>query len=380
MAKTGIGLIGCGKRLQGVVNGLLKAYSEDIEIRALCDSDPESITESREKFNPDAREYTDYTDLVTDNRIQWVMIGSWNCFHREHAVAALEAGKHVFCEKPLATTIKDCVAMKEAWEKSGLMFNIGFTLRYSPHYRKIVEIIQSGEIGDIISMEFNETLDFNHGGFIMKDWRRLTANSGTHLLEKCCHDIDLVNWITGSRARRVASFGDRNFFHPENQAFAQGLGSNRDGKGAYMTWRNRKQISPFTSDKDVVDNQVAIIEYENNIRATFHTNTNTIIPERRMYICGSRGTLRADVMTGQIEHQRIGFDTERCKLNPIKGSGHGGGDVVLVRELGESMLQDTPPSAGLLDGLNSAVTCFGIDQAMESGCVFDLKEYWDRIF
>ncbi len=51
-------------------------------------------------------------------------------------------------------------------------------------------------------MEFNETLDFNHGGYIMGDWRRLQRYSGTHLLEKCCHDIDLVNWITGSLAGR----------------------------------------------------------------------------------------------------------------------------------------------------------------------------------
>ena len=64
----------------------------------------------------------------------------------------------------------------------------------------------------MISMEFNETLGFNHGGFIMGDWRRLTENSGTHLLEKCCHDIDLVNWMLESIPVKVASFGGVNFF------------------------------------------------------------------------------------------------------------------------------------------------------------------------
>jgi len=87
---------------------------------------------------------------------------------------------------------------------TGRLFNIGLTLRYSPHYRKIKQLLESGAVGDIISMEFNETLDFNHGGYIMGNWRRLREYAGTHLLEKCCHDIDLVNWMVGSRARHVS--------------------------------------------------------------------------------------------------------------------------------------------------------------------------------
>ena len=109
----------------------------------------------------------------------------------------------MFCQKPLATTLADCLAMREAWQASGRMFIIGFSLRYAPHYRKIKELLDQGAVGRIVSMEFNETLDFNHGGYIMGDWRRLQRYSGTHLLEKCCHDIDLVNWIMGSLAARA---------------------------------------------------------------------------------------------------------------------------------------------------------------------------------
>jgi len=105
----------------------------------------------------------------------------------------------------LATTVEDCVAMRDAWKASGKQFIIGFTLRFSPHYRKIKELLDEGIVGDIISMEFNETLDFNHGAWIHDDWRSETKYAGTHLLEKCSHDVDLVNWMIDSRASRVAA-------------------------------------------------------------------------------------------------------------------------------------------------------------------------------
>src|SRR5206468_7637583 len=136
--------------------------------------------------------------MLADPSVSWIMIGSPNNLHCKHAVAALRAGKHVFCEKPLATTLDDCLAIRDAVHASGRQFVVGFTLRYSPFYREVQRLVASGTIGKLISFEFNETLEFNHGGYIHGDWRRLTRLSGGHLLEKCCHDIDIANWIVGS--------------------------------------------------------------------------------------------------------------------------------------------------------------------------------------
>ena len=147
------------------------------------------------------------------------MIASWNCQHREQTVAAFEAGKHVFCQKPLALTVGECVEMLDAWKKSGKMFNIGFTLRYSPHYRKINEIIASGKIGQVISMEFNETLEFNHGGYIMGDWSRLIKNAGSHL--------------------------------PKNVHRMAKSGKSKYGETAHMAWKAPDESNPFTCDKDI---------------------------------------------------------------------------------------------------------------------------------
>jgi predicted dehydrogenase len=311
--------------------------------------------------------------------VQWVMIASWNCHHYDQTMAAFEAGKHVFCQKPLALSVEECVDIHHVWKQNELIFNIGFTLRYSSHYRKLQQIIANGHIGEVISMEFNETLDFNHGGYIMGDWRRLRKNAGSHLLEKCCHDIDLANWMVNSVARRVASFGGLNFFIPENAFHIDRIGTQNNGKAAYSTWDGLVGLDPFLSDKDIIDNQVVILEYENGVRATFHTNCNAAIPERRMYILGTEGAIRANLLTGDIHLQRIGFDTEIENESMGIQDGHGNGDKIIAEELADTMLHNTTPSVGLMEGLISTLTCIAIDAAMDTGTVVDLGTYWNKI-
>ncbi|MCG3147188.1 MAG: Inositol 2-dehydrogenase/D-chiro-inositol 3-dehydrogenase [Verrucomicrobiae bacterium] len=371
-------MIGAGSAGRGVASLLLKKDAR-LQIRGIFDPDPRSVKAAVKLAGKQATVYPDHQSLLAAPDINWVMIASWNCFHRDQVIDAFRAGKDVFCQKPLATNLADCLDMYRTWRQSGKMFNIGFTLRYSPHYRAIRRLLDEKVIGDIISMEFNETIDFNHGGYIMGDWRRLTKYAGTHLLEKCCHDIDLANWMTGSRARRVASFGGLNFYLPKNKRHSRRLGKNKDGKKAYYTWGGLVGLNPFTSVKDIVDNQVAIIEYENGVRATFHANCHAGISERRMYILGSEGAIRADVFAGTIELRRVGFDEPLQRLDAGASGGHGGGDEVLATELADSMLKRRPPATGMDDAFASAATCFAIDQAMNSNRVVEVGAYWKKL-
>jgi len=378
MKKINIGAIGCGGMGLIIIQELLKV-DKRLNLYGIFDPDERSVKKTLEAITPKPKVYDSYQSLVAEPEIDWVMIASWNCYHKEQTIAAFDAGKNVFCQKPLATNIDDCKEMFDAWKKSKKLFNIGFTLRYSPHYRKIKQLLDEGGVGDIISMEFNETLDFNHGGYIHGDWRRLRKFAGTHLLEKCCHDIDLVNWMVKSRAQRVASFGGNDFFIPENQKHIKRIGKNSNGKDAYQLWGGLIAKNPFTSDKDIVDNQVAIIEFQNNVRATFHTNCNAAIPERRMYILGTEGAIRADVLTGKIQIKKIGFDTQLEDVSSGASGGHGGGDQILVAELAESMLTGKQPAVGLKEGLEASVTSFAIDDALDSGKVIDVMPYWEKV-
>jgi len=373
-----IGVIGCGQMGMDIVRRVV-GCNPQLRVVALYDPDKNSLDRAQSELTSSPVLCSSYHKIMEMSNVQWVMIASWNSYHREQTVSAFEAGKHVFCQKPLAINMDEVIQMWNVWKQSGKMFNLGFTLRYSPHYRKIKQLISNGHIGQIVSMEFNETLDFNHGGYIMGDWRRLRKHAGTHMLEKTSHDIDLANWMVETVAKRVASFGDLNFFKPENSYLVKQLSTNKDGKAAYSAMSGPNSLDPFHSDKDIVDNQVVILEYENGVRATFHTNCNAAIPERRMYILGTEGAILADVLTGKIFIKRIGFDTQIKDESTGAKGGHGDGDEVLAKELAESMLNQTPPSVGLMEGLTSAVTCFAIDEAMDNGVVVDVDNYWNKI-
>lgn len=376
--QANIGLIGCGGMARILTQELLHGRPQ-LRVTALYDPDKNATRAMRDTLTPQARVCRSHEELSASPDVDWVLIASWNCFHKEQAVAAFKAGKHVFCQKPIALSLNDCLAIRNAQRRSGKMFTTGFTLRYSPHYRALRQLIEEGAVGELVSFEFNETLDFNHGGYIMANWRRLRENAGTHLLEKCCHDIDLANWMTGARARRVASFGGLNFFTPKNQRHVERIGKNGAGRFGYRVSPPSDTINPFTCRKDIFDNQVAIIEYENGVRATFHTNCNAGIPERRMYILGTEGAIRANVLTGEIETRRIGFETQTRRVDAGVQGGHGGGDEILAQELADSMLHGRPPAAGLEEGLTSAVTCFAIDRAADTGRVVDLTPWWARV-
>ena len=375
---VGIGIIGCGSRAACVMQHTLK-LSNRLTIRGLYDPNPQAINDYHQRFNCDeAQTYDSEESLCAAQDIDWVIIGSPNAHHARHAITAMEAGKHVFCEKPLATTLEDCLAMRNAMQRTERQFYFGLVLRHAWMYRRIKQLIDEGVIGDMLSFEFNETLGFNHGGFIHQDWRCRRAIAGTHLLEKCCHDIDIANWLIGSRVYRVASFGGLNFFVPNNAHHIQRIGPSPTGRKAFGDWPQDNMQSPFHDDKDIIDNQVAILEYQNHVRAVFHTNCMAGIPERRLYMVDTEGALRADLRMGRIETQRVGWDVPRMVYTGAGGN-HGGGDDAMGRHLCDSMLEGAAPLATMSDGINAAVTCFGIDRAMDTAQVVDMQQWWKQV-
>ncbi len=374
-----IGVIGCGGRIHGLLS-LWKRLGEEVEITALCDTNEGAIERYRDSFKcPEAKGYSDYHELLKHDEISWVIIGSINSVHAEQCIASFKAGKDVFCEKPIAVTLEQCRDLKAAQEEYGRKLMVGFTLRYTPHYNKIKELLSAGAVGNILSLEFNETLAFNHGGYIAGNWRRLNEFGGSHILEKCSHDVDVCNWMVESRASKVASFGGLDFFTPENAHHVERVGKSKDGKQAYCTWHRDGDINPFTADKDIIDNQVCIIEFENKVRATFHTNLHSAIPERRIYINGTEGSLRADMCTGKIEVAKIGWDSAIEEHVGEHKGGHGGGDEILVEHLYKMMAEDAPSLTSLDAGIDAAVTCFGFQDAMDNGTIIDMRSYWETL-
>lgn len=375
MATKAVTVIGMGERA-GIVRWLLE--NRDLSIAAVYDPDQGRAAEALKHWqSPDSEICDSYEQAIRRDDVDWVMIFSPNAFHKEHILCAFDAGKHVFCEKPLATTIEDCQEIYTAHQKSGLTFATGFVLRYAPLYRKLKELLDQGYIGKILSIDANENIAPGHGAYIMKNWRRHTALSGPHILEKCCHDLDLLNWFCQSVPSRIASFGGRNFFVPENKDFHERF-QDENGTSLFKgDWLDPQAVAcAFTSEKDLMDNQVAILEYRNQIRVMFQATMSNAIPERRMYLSGTEGTLIAELYSGVLTGKRIGGELETFEL---PGGGHGGGDAVQLAELYETMTEGVPPKCSGDEGLESAVVALGIEDAKDRGQVLDMEPIWKKL-
>ena len=375
MEKIRVAVLACGRRARKVVGNLLNDSARQVEIAALYDPDPAEIEYAKEMWEtPDAAACASVQEAIDFPGVTWVMVFSPNAFHHDQILAAFKAGKHVFSEKPIGTTIDDCVEIYEAYKASGRLFATGFVLRYAPIYQRVKEMLDSGKFGKLLSICAEENIPPYHGGYIMANWRRNTAVSGPHILEKCCHDLDLINWFCNSKASVVASFGGRDFYLPENDYMIQ-----KYGKLTFGKWRDpHAQPSPFTSDKDLMDNQVAIFEYRNHVRVQFQCTMCNALPRRRMYLSCTEGTIILELYDRQIKYRMVGSDEENC-ITFKSADGHGGGDAYIMKELFHTMTTGDEPKCSGSEGLESAILALGIDQAARTRSIVDLEPVWKKL-
>ena len=372
-----IGIIGAG--LRSAVTKLLFENDSCLRLKGIFDPDRKRAKERVEMLGfPDATICESSEELTSSPEIDWIMIFSPNRCHAEHILAALNNNKHVFTEKPMATTMEDCENIFKAHIKSKCLLATGFVLRYAPIYRKAKELLIAGAIGKILSIDANENLSVELGSFIMRNWRRKREQAGPYLLEKCCHDLDLLNWFTDSVPSKVASFGGLDFFLPENADMEKKY-TGKNGTNPFTAIPDSHGAdSPFTSDKDIIDNQVAILEYRNNVRVMFQSVLSNAIHERRMYIAGAEGTMILELFSGKIIVKKIGDESKQIFETKV-GDGHGGGDQIIMHELYEAMCGNIPPKSSGTQGLESAIVALAIDKARNDGVVFDLEPIWQGL-
>lgn len=400
-----IGAIGVGSRLRRLIALMLQQQGDEYLFIAAADEAPEALEATKELFSTFQPKHApvllaDYRELLAMRDIEWVMIGSRNHLHVSHVCDSFEAGKHVFCEKPLAISVDECVKIRDCQTKfkrtllgpdashsgvsavgenhlSGaiqepLLFATGFVLRHSLLYSNIYRIVREEQLlGKLVSVEANETLHPAHGGYIMRNWRRFKELSGPHILEKTCHDLDILSWLIGSIPTHVSAFGGRDIFLPENAP--------EKDLDYYKLWPQAyEDVNPFTSEKTIEDNVVSILRYRNGVNCSFHTNACTAWPQRRILICGIKGTLQADLITSQISYQLIGPNQPIHIIDITNSDSHGGGDDLIVSDLARSMADHSTPKATGEEGFTSALICLAIDQARESMQVVDMEPIWKK--
>jgi predicted dehydrogenase len=374
--RIGVAVLGAGGRGTQVTGNLLRDSDRNVEVLSVFDPDVAQSRAARTAWDsPNAHICDSFETAIAMEGVSWVLVFSPNVFHREHVEAGFEAGRHVFSEKPLATSIEDCVALHKAHEASGKHFATGFVMRYAPIYRRLKSLIEEGALGQVLSIDANENIAPSHGGYIMMNWRRHAKLSGPHILEKCCHDIDVLNWYTDSVPGRVAAFHGRDFFVPANASLVEKYGP--DHFAAWPDPHRDDGATPFTDDSDLMDNLVSILEYRNGIRAQFQATMSNAMPERRIYVSGSEGTATVELYSSSLRYRRMG--DEAVRSIDFGSDGHGGGDDFIMKELYHTMANDAPPTCSGEEGLRSAVVALAIDQSAREGQIIDLTPTWESL-
>lgn len=375
MKKIKCAVIGTGGRCRSTMKHLIQHANDNLDVVSIFDPDPWM----RKKFFtelklPEVPNSGSAAEAIRFPGVEWVFVSSPNSKHTEHVLESFAAGKNVFAEKPLATSIEDCQTIEKAHRQAGTVFATGFVLRFSPLYRKTKELLDSGKFGKILSIEANENIMPEHGGYILTSWRRLRKNAGPYILEKCCHDLDLLEWFTGSLPTRVQAVAGRHFFTPDRADLM-----NKYPSGTLMAKQNDQQIeTPFTSDSDVDDTIFSISEFRNGIFASFSATMCNPLPERRMRFHCEYGTLIVEFYSMSIRYHMLGETSEQT-ITFGTCEEHGGGDSKIMEALWDTMQNNTPPLCSGSEGLRSAVYALALDQAAHEHRAIDLENIWKKL-
>ena len=385
--KCRIGVVGIGQRGADYLR-LLKTHP-GADLCALCDVSRERLSEFAEELDcGNVPQYSVLDEFLEKGNPDAVLITTPDFTHAECAAACLEAGKHVLLEKPMAPTADECRKILRAAEKSGKILQVGFEMRCHPLFRQVQRFVRDGVIGQLLSMNFSESLSVMHGASYMRRWHRKFCNSGGFLLAKCSHDLDMMTVLAGAEPRRIVSFGGLNFFTPDKmkKRFCSECGD-RDcrfrfhGEMVRMTAeesrrpsRNQFDLCVFNDDKDVVDNQQLLLEYANGVRAAFSLNLFAPQGRRRWELAGTQGHIHADTLRKEAT---VFFSngkeplTVHCESG--NGSSHDGSDRIFLDEFISCILHGTAPAADAAAGLIATVTANAAEKSRLSGSVVTIE-------
>lgn len=371
-----VAICGLGERIAHVARTFFN-HDQRLQLVGYCDPEdvPNGISILQSAGIHAGNRYATLQEMLSTERPNLLMVGSPNSYHLEHIRDGLESGARVLSEKPLVTTADDTFTLLSLLNKYGRdRLMVGLVLRYSPLYRDFRRLQHEGVLGTIISMEGSENLAPAHGAFLMRDWRRHETISGGYMLEKCCHDLDLYQGVMGCRPTRLASFGGRRAFVPENKEL--------ESHPIYNHWHGKwdKTLSAFTGDGDIVDHQTAIIEYANGASLTFHTNTHAADKTRRICALGTRGMIEGDFERNRLQafDAQSGAMLAEHSYDYDAESGHYGAEDLMVADICAHLFEGAPLPVSAVDALEAGLTAIKLDEARKQGVVVDMAESWSR--
>ncbi|NQT58443.1 MAG: Gfo/Idh/MocA family oxidoreductase [Bacteroidetes bacterium] len=263
-----INVIGAG--INGQEHMRVTEFEERGTIHGVYDPNPGSIRAAKKIMNELGKDLVVYKDLVsacTDPAVDALIISTPNYTHREVLDVAIQSGKHILLEKPMATTIKDAYHIMKLSEQYEAVFQIGLQYRYKSIYRESVhEALERKSLGEIKQISIQE----HRIPFLDKvgQWNKFSEFSGGTLVEKCCHYFDLFNLFAQAKPVRVYATGEQSV--------------------------NFKDFEKDGNKSDIIDQAFVIVEYANGVKANFNLCMFAPLFYEELVLCGTNGRLKAN--------------------------------------------------------------------------------------
>ncbi|OXM16871.1 Gfo/Idh/MocA family protein [Paenibacillus herberti] len=411
-----LALIGAGQR--GMIYSEYAALSVDIV--AVVEPDDWRRKVAAEKFGiPLERQFKSVDDFYKLGKIcDAIIIASMDRDHFEQTMRALDIGYDILLEKPISPSPEECLRIQQKANEKGRKVIVCHVLRYTNFFAEIKKIIDSGELGKIVTIQHTENIGNFHmaHSFVRGNWRRSDLASPI-IMQKSCHDMDILTWLVNSDAKRISSYGDLTYFKEEN---APANSAERcldcevasdcrfDAQKAYMPVRGQwpatavtgdqteegllkaLETSPYgrcvyRTDNNVCDHQVSLIEFKNGVTATFNLSGFTNKMHRTMKIMCEHGEITGDDDLNVIEVTKFTSNGaqqyEQTVIRPGAVNGaHNGGDVGLMNDFLEQLgTSDFNSRSSINRSVESHIMAYAAEEARVSGVGIDIDRLKEEL-
>lgn len=362
-------VVGAGQR--GMIYATYAYEEKGMEIAAVVEIDEERRQIAVDKLNI-PRAYDNLDDMLAEGKIaDAAILATMDQDHYGQAIKLLKAGYDILLEKPISPNPGECMEIQKTAEELGRVVVVCHVLRYTRFFQTIKDIVDSGKLGKIMTIQHAENVGNFHmaHSFVRGNWRNSDLSSPI-IMQKSCHDLDILVWLTDSRAKKISSFGNLRYFKEENApegSAARCLDCNVkdcrfDVRKAYLPacggWPasvvcseqteeallKAFETSPYgrcvyRCDNNVCDSQVTNIEFENGVTATFHLSGFSNRIHRTIKVMCEHGDIYGDddnqtlTVTYYAPNQVDTCKAEVIDLGSLSGGpsgGHGGGDTGLM--------------------------------------------------
>jgi predicted dehydrogenase len=411
-------LFGAGLRGADAYGPYALAHPDELKFVAVAESDPGRRARFAAAHNiPADRQFATWEEVTALPKFADAV---FNCtmdqMHYPSGMAALKAGYDMLLEKPMANTLEETEALVRAAEEVGCLLQVCHVLRYTPFFSTLHEIVRSGRLGDIVTIEHRENVAYWHmaHSFVRGNWANEAASSPM-ILQKCCHDLDILYWNLGLPVKRLQSFGSLRHFQAENAP--QGatprctdgcpaaatcpfdarpiyLNTNNGGwpvsaLGSDLSAEGRQaalEKGPYGRcvyhcDNDVVDNQTVNMEFEDGTTVVLFMHGHSHQEGRTMRYDGTRASLLGDfsILGSSLEiHDHLTGVRERVNIPLSDGTGHGGGDFGVVASFVRAMRGQTEAMTSARASLESHLLAFAAEESRHQNVVIDMQQFREK--